>query len=334
MTDREFTDKATRLREHMLRIAERYLGNRMEAEDIVQDAMLKLWTKRNDLEAATLEAFSGVVAKRLSLDRLRSMAVGKSKRISIDEALAMQLDNDQDVAAETEQRSQMLLNAITRLPSQQQILLRLRYFNGKDVDSIAMITGGSTDSVYKSLSRARMALYRILAVAMVLVLLLCLPFMIGGNGEQPVARVASSKAAVVTNDTMCHRSPVTPAPQVASAPTTMRSRVRKAAAAPAAENELVLYSDVGDDDVHFVATLHYKKTSAGDYKVLSCNYEPVSDSGRKAVFIPEEEIRCSINASMANIDINGTLTYEGADGQPVEKYVSVNRVVFNDHDWQ
>ena len=31
---------------------------------------------------------------------------------------------------------------------------------------------------------------------------------------------------------------------------------------------------------------------------------------------------------MVNIDINGTLTYEDANGQSVEKYVSVNQVVF------
>ena len=31
---------------------------------------------------------------------------------------------------------------------------------------------------------------------------------------------------------------------------------------------------------------------------------------------------------MINIDINGILTYEDATGQPVEKYVSVNQVVF------
>ncbi len=126
----------------MLRIAECYVGNPMEAEDIVQDAMLKLWAKRKDIDAATLESLSAVVAKHLSLDRLRSFHARQLKSVGIDDAVAMQTDSGEEEASDTEQRHRLLLKAIRRLPSQQQILLRLRYFNGKDIDSIAMITGG------------------------------------------------------------------------------------------------------------------------------------------------------------------------------------------------
>ena len=49
MTTEEFQQQAERLRYQLVSIAKRYLGNTDEAEDIAQDAMIKLWLMRDKL---------------------------------------------------------------------------------------------------------------------------------------------------------------------------------------------------------------------------------------------------------------------------------------------
>ena len=317
----------------MLTIIKTYTGNCTEAEDIVQDAMLKLWTKRKALDGAKIETFSSVVARHLAIDHLRSLSARQQHSVSIDDIAAIQIANEQEPSADIEQRSQLLLKAVKHLPSQQQILLRLRYFNGKDIDSIAQITGSSTDNVYKSLSRARLTLYRMLAVMTVLVFIVCLPFVLSTEKTAEVAQVTTPTIsqdadtshtqihAVASETSLCTQS-------TTSTQHVVKTTKPKTTPQPILKQQMVIYSDAENDDIQIVATMSYKKNDTGDYHVLSCNYEPVSESGRKAFFVPDEKIKCNINASMVNIDINGTLTYEDANGQSVEKYVSVNQVVF------
>ena len=295
MTDRDFIDKAKCLRERTLAIVRAYIGNCTEAEDIAQDAMLKLWTKRKTLDVAKIEMMATVIAKHLAIDHLRSVGARQQRSISIDELATMQIAGEQDSATDIEQRSQLLLKAVKHLPSQQQILLRLRYFNGKDIDSIAQITGSSTDNIYKSLSRARLSLYRMLTMVIMLICIVCLPFVLTTKEKPRVAQV--TKIATV---------PVAPADSTSSltvsapsattsktSPTTHISRPEspKPKAQTVQNQRMVIYSDAENDDIKIVATMSYTKTDTGNYKVLSCKYEPISDSGIKAVFVPDEETK-------------------------------------------
>lgn len=43
MTQHQYEHEARRLRPRLLRLAQHYLGHCDEAEDVVQDALLKLW---------------------------------------------------------------------------------------------------------------------------------------------------------------------------------------------------------------------------------------------------------------------------------------------------
>ena len=332
MTDWDFIDKAKCLRERTLTIVRAYIGNSTEAEDIAQDAMLKLWTKRKTLDGGKIEMMATVIAKHLSIDHLRSVGARPQHSISIDEFAAMQIAGEQDSATDIEQRSQLLLKAVKHLPSQQQILLRLRYFNGKDIDSIAQITGSSTDSIYKSLSRARMTLYRLLTMAMILICIVCLPFMLTTKEKPRVAQVTETTTTTTSSDdskrSLLVSEPPAKASTASQATNSSHSKSPRKKVQIVQNQRMVIYSDAENDDIKIVATMSYTQTDSGNYKVLSCEYEPVIDSGRKAFFVPDEDTKCNINASMVNIDINGTLTYEDANGQPVEKYVSVNQVVF------
>lgn len=70
----QFQDKAALLRPRLLNIALRYLHQKEEAEDVVQDTLLRVW--QLDLAtAADVERLSGVVVKNLCIDLLRRRRV-------------------------------------------------------------------------------------------------------------------------------------------------------------------------------------------------------------------------------------------------------------------
>ena len=76
MEQKEFETVIQRIRRRLLSEAQRYLEDGDEAEDITQDAILKLWSMRQQLEAyQSVEALAVVMVRRLALSRKRTMAV-------------------------------------------------------------------------------------------------------------------------------------------------------------------------------------------------------------------------------------------------------------------
>ena len=62
------------LKNIIFRTALRIILNREEAEDIVQDTLLKLWEKREELgRVENLEAFALTMARNLAIDRKEKM---------------------------------------------------------------------------------------------------------------------------------------------------------------------------------------------------------------------------------------------------------------------
>ena len=80
MTENEFIHIVPQLRQITLQISQGYGVGCDEAEDIAQDAMLKLWAIKDDIQsAAHAKGSMGCIAKHLCIDFFR-----KRKMISID----------------------------------------------------------------------------------------------------------------------------------------------------------------------------------------------------------------------------------------------------------
>lgn len=157
----------------MVAIAVGYLGNHDDAEDITQDALIKLWAMHEMLRESEVERIAFTVLKHLCIDELRRREFRKGRQtVSIDGI---------DIAAESagpreiEERERQLMIAVGKLPSRQRLLLQMRYLNGKDVHTIARITGSSEESINMALSRARNRVYRLMAVVVAVVCLAFLP---------------------------------------------------------------------------------------------------------------------------------------------------------------
>ena len=72
MDRQDFERVVPELRLKLQRIALFYLADDDEAEDVVQDTLLKLWTARDAIREGQggMEALGTTIAKNLSIDRL------------------------------------------------------------------------------------------------------------------------------------------------------------------------------------------------------------------------------------------------------------------------
>ena len=72
MKNISFRDDVLPLKNVLYRLALRITLSREEAEDIVQDTLLKVWNRRDDWhDIDSIEAFSLTVCRNLSLDRIK-----------------------------------------------------------------------------------------------------------------------------------------------------------------------------------------------------------------------------------------------------------------------
>ena len=140
------------MRRRLMDEARRFLRNQDEAEDTVQDVVLKLWTMRDRLgDYRSVEAMAVVITRHLCLKRKRDY----SKCLDL-QALKETTDSGSPeqllIGRETEGR---LLELIDSLPDRQQAILRMKHVDGMETDEIAALTGMTADSVRQNLSRAR-----------------------------------------------------------------------------------------------------------------------------------------------------------------------------------
>ena len=148
MTIDEYTKEAQRLRPLLKKTAMRFLHSEKDADDIVQDALLRLWQMHNTLHLP-IESLAIVIVRNLCISHLRKQ---KKQYVHLSDKIADINENNA-----TAERIERVMGIIDNLPDIQQTLLRLRHMDGMDSRSIAQMTGSSDTAVRKALSRARIA---------------------------------------------------------------------------------------------------------------------------------------------------------------------------------
>lgn len=140
------------MRRRLMDEARRFLRNQDEAEDTVQDVVLKLWTMRDRLgDYRSVEAMAVVITRHLCLSRKRDY--GKCLDLqALKETTGSGSPEQLLIGRETEGR---LLELIDSLPDRQQAILRMKHVDGMETDEIAALTGMTADSIRQNLSRAR-----------------------------------------------------------------------------------------------------------------------------------------------------------------------------------
>jgi len=150
-----FKNDVLPLKNVLYRLARRITLNHEEAEDIVQDTMIRVWNRRDDWqEIDSIEAFSLTVCRNLALDRIKKTS--NDSRTIVEEE-AGQADTSATPYERAVQRDRMdtIKRIIDSLPEKQKSCMQLRDFEGKTYREIAVILGVSEEQVKVNIFRAR-----------------------------------------------------------------------------------------------------------------------------------------------------------------------------------
>lgn len=141
------------MRPALLRMAVRYLENSDEAEDAVQDALLKLWFLRDRLEQyRSVDALAIVITKHLCINRLRGIRIEK---VDLEQGISIMGGENPEMKLVEEESMKEILEVISTLPDLQQAVLRMKHIEGFEVEEIARLTGSTPVAIRTNLSRAR-----------------------------------------------------------------------------------------------------------------------------------------------------------------------------------
>ena len=151
----EFIHSVERLRGDLLRQARRLLDSEDDAEDAVQETLMKLWImKERILNADKMWNMATVVCRNVSLNILRDAR----QSVPIETAEVITLQGNPQVLLEVQDSRQRLLRSIEKLTDKQRAILRMRNVENMTYADIAKIIGSSESSVRGMISKARLAL--------------------------------------------------------------------------------------------------------------------------------------------------------------------------------
>ena len=121
-------------------LAMRVVGSADAAEDVVQDAFLRIWHRADRYDPARGAARPWVlrVVRNVAIDRIRTKdaRVRAETRSQGDESLAP-LPEQPDETASRSERSRTLRRALEELPAEQRRALEIAYFEGLSHSEIA-----------------------------------------------------------------------------------------------------------------------------------------------------------------------------------------------------
>lgn len=157
---RAFDEIVTRYGPVALRVAVRMAPDRQSAEDIAQEAMVRIWRRADEFDArrARFTTWLYRIVVNLCIDSRR-----KPRLAALPEDFDP-VDPSADAAenVEVEERRAALVRAIDELPSGQRAALTLVYDEGLSGAEAAQVLGVSTKAVERLLARARARLRELL----------------------------------------------------------------------------------------------------------------------------------------------------------------------------
>ena len=137
-------------------MALRITMNAADAEDVVQETMMKVWNRRDQWnQIESIEAFCLTICRNVSLDKVRRM---DNQTQSLDAAYD---PKDQGVASNPEEqaiqsdRVRLVRQMINQLPEKQRSCMQLRDMEGKSYKDIATILDITEEQVKVNIFRAR-----------------------------------------------------------------------------------------------------------------------------------------------------------------------------------
>ena len=157
MQEISFRKDVLPLKDKLFRLALRITFDWAEAEDVVQETLIRVWNKREEWhELDSLEAYCLTITKNLAIDR--------SER---KDAQAVQLTEEAEQTPDGvnpheqlvgKEQMQLIHRLINELPETQRLVVHLRDIEGKSYKDIAVLLNLTEEQVKVNLFRARQKL--------------------------------------------------------------------------------------------------------------------------------------------------------------------------------
>jgi RNA polymerase sigma factor (sigma-70 family) len=154
MSPEEFRNTVIPMGRKLYTFAFRFLNNREESEDVVQEVMTKLWEMREDLvRYKSTEALAMTMTRNMCLDRLRHRKYEGYEQ-EPDSVLKLS-DNEPSAELENAEASELIKTIIARLNEPYKSAIILRDIEGMSYEESSEITGLTINALRVNLSRAR-----------------------------------------------------------------------------------------------------------------------------------------------------------------------------------
>lgn len=148
------------LKNKLFRLALRITLDRAEAEDVVQETIIKVWNRREEWDQIeNIEAFCLTVCRNLAVDKTR-----RQPFLSLDDATPNSIPTPSLLTPHPEEqavqrdRIRLVRRLIDSLPEKQRSCMQLRDVEEKSYRDIAQILGITEEQVKVNIFRARQAI--------------------------------------------------------------------------------------------------------------------------------------------------------------------------------
>lgn len=153
MERKEFCTLAKQMRADILALSRRFLREESEAEDNVQDTLLRLWTIREKLdEVRSVQALTYAICRNLCVSKLRKRRIIP---MELNDEIRLISTHDSQWMLEEKENAKWLEDNISGLPASQMQILRMSQQDGLENNEIAEVLGISEITVRTALCKAR-----------------------------------------------------------------------------------------------------------------------------------------------------------------------------------
>ena len=150
---KQFKITVVPLRDKLLNYARRMTDDPSDAEDAVQEVLLKLWNKRLELEQyRSIEAFAMTMTHNLCMDMWRTKHITNVPLEYVQDATP---SGTPERLLEIKDEIRLMHEIINSLPALQRTIMRMKDIEEYETEEIADITGCNPEAIRSNLSRAR-----------------------------------------------------------------------------------------------------------------------------------------------------------------------------------
>ncbi|AUC86148.1 RNA polymerase subunit sigma-24 [Polaribacter sp. ALD11] len=149
----DFKLKVFSLSERLFPLVVRMLGNNANAEDAIQEIMMKLWVKRKKIaKHPNITGFVFLTARNHCIDLLR-----KKKLVLDDSTIPLKIlaSKNEHIELEWKELNSIIEEVLKKLPQQQKEVFIMRDIDGYEFTEIASALQLKVENIRVLLSRAR-----------------------------------------------------------------------------------------------------------------------------------------------------------------------------------